>query len=105
VLQATQAQTVSELDNAQSLGSSAPSVASPVSAPTSPTVAGIAQQKPLQTFPGGVVGGETPDTFGSAPAASGTEGGAAGSSASGSGGEPEKDGGKPPPPKPRQCMA
>lgn len=71
--------------------SSSPAASSPVALPPPPVAggAGIAQQTPLQTLPGGVVGGEAPDTFGSAPTASG--GGTAGSGEPGGGGEGKND--------------
>ena len=97
-LQAVQGQTSTAMDTIQSTAqpSSSPAASSPVALPPQPPVIGIAQQKPLQTLPGGVVGGEAPDTFGSAPATSAS--GTADASA------PAKDDGKSDR-KPGQCTA
>ena len=103
-LQAVQGQTATAMDTIQSTAQPSSSLASssPVALPPPPVVGsgGISQQTPLQTLPGGVVGGEAPDTFGSAPAAPG--GGTADSGEPGSSGEGKNDKKSR---KPSQCSA
>jgi filamentous hemagglutinin family protein len=105
VTQATLAQTVTELDNAQA--NTQPEtqfVDAPVAVP--PPVGGATPIGAVQTLAGGVIGGETPNTFGSEPPTAAPAGSPHESPSAGDG-EPktkeDKDGKTPR--KPGQCMA